>query len=308
MVRLRFDKFLEFLRGKQYFAPVFPFVFLFVLLPEPLLGQEIKPFKDDLFSYGDKLLKQADNGDYLLVNYDKQVDLYDRDQVPIRKVKRKYVKTGFGRFQTSQEFKYDGREIEITFVARRGSPKFTVIFIHGRDGDRRLGMKDYIFGGNFNRLKNLAVQNRGLYITQTINDFSQEGVEDTRALIQYLRDTKKAPNIIVVCASMGGQICNKLAHSDRDVARLSGIVLLGAIPDNNLENSHAMTVGLPVVIAHGTSDSVYAWQSHLDIYRRIKSREARYPVRLILFENGVHGTPIRMIDWRDTLNWIFRRS
>ena len=275
----------------------------------PLSAQalEIKPFKDKLFAYP-KILQSQDNGDFLLVKYDKDVDLHGRDQIPIRKVKQKYVKTGMRRHTSSQEFEFEGRNIEISFVAKKGIPKFTVLFIHGAKGDRRLGMKDYTFGGNFNRLKNIALQNNGLYLTQTVREFSKEGVEDARALVRYLYDVKKTRNIIIVCASMGGQICNKMAHNDSDVARLIGIVLLGAIPDRNLLKSHAITVGLPIVIAHGNDDVVYPWSIQKEIYSSIKRREARYPIQLVLFDTGRHGTPIRMIDWRQTLNWLFRRS
>lgn len=294
---------------KQFFLCVACFASLTLVLfvPHPALAFEIKPFKDKLFSYS-QILESRDNGDFLLVKYDKQIDLYQRDEIPIRKVKQKYVKTGMRRNITSQEFEYAGRNIEISFVAKKGAPKFTILFIHGAKGDRKLGMKDYSFGGNFNRLKNIALQNKGLYITQTVREFSKEGVADARALVRYLHDQKKVPNIILVCASMGGQICNKMAHNDDDVARLSGIVLLGAIPDRNLVNSHAITVGLPVVIAHGNDDVVYPWQIQQEVYDKIKRREARYPIQLVLFDTGRHGTPIRMIDWRRTLNWFFKRS
>lgn len=268
---------------------------------------ELKPFKDDLFSYS-KILESKDNGDHLLVKYDKQVEIYERDQVPIRKVKQKYVKLGLGRLQSYQEFKYAGRNIEIGFVAKKGAPKFAVLFIHGRDGDRKLGLKDYTFGGNFNRLKNLAVRNNGLYLTQTIKEFSKSGTADARALISYLHDEKKVKNIIVVCASMGSQICNKLAHDHNDVAKLSGLILLGAIPDPKLATSHAVSVGLPIVIAHGNDDVVYDWKGQEAVYNRIKARTSRYPIKLVLFDTGRHGTPIRMLDWRQTLNWIFKKS
>ncbi|MEW7006852.1 MULTISPECIES: alpha/beta hydrolase family protein [unclassified Lentilitoribacter] len=268
---------------------------------------ELKPFKDKLFAYPE-ILSSKDNGDYLLVKYDKQINIHKRDQVPIRKVKQKYVKLGLRRFQTYQEFQYAGRNIEIGFVAKKGAPKFAVLFIHGRDGDRKLGLKDYTFGGNFNRLKNLAVRNNGLYLTQTIREFSKSGIADARALIRYLHDEKKVPNIIIVCASMGGQICNKLAHDHNDVARLSGIVLLGAIPDPKLATSHAVSVGLPIILAHGNDDVVYDWRGVQAVYQRIKSRTSRYPIKLILFNTGRHGTPIRMIDWRQTLNWVFKKS
>lgn len=286
--------------------PISAFVLLFwmISLSHAL---ELKPFKDNLFAYPE-ILQSKDNGDYLLIKYDKQVQIYERDEIPIRKVKQKYIKAGLRRYQTYQEFEYAGRNIEIGFVAKKGAPKFAVLFIHGRDGDRKLGLKDYTFGGNFNRLKNLAVRNNGIYLTQTIKEFSKSGIADARALIRYLHDEKKVRNIIVVCASMGGQICNKLAHDHNDVARLSGIILLGAIPDPKLAVSHAVSVGLPIVLAHGNDDVVYNWEGQQAVYRRIKAGTSRYPIKLLLFDTGRHGTPIRMLDWRQTLNWIFSKS
>ena len=35
---------------------------------------------------------------------------------------------------------------------------------------------------------------------------------------------------------------------------------------------------------------------------------ADYPARFVRFETGTHGTPIRMIDWRDTLNWMLSKA
>ena len=32
--------------------------------------------------------------------------------------------------------------------------------------------------------------------------------------------------------------------------------------------------------------------------------EFGYPARFVRFETGTHGTPIRMTDWRETLNWM----
>ena len=33
-----------------------------------------------------------------------------------------------------------------------------------------------------------------------------------------------------------------------------------------------------------------------------------YPARFVRFETGTHGTPIRMTDWRETLNWMLSVS
>ena len=61
--------------------------------------------------------------------------------------------------------------------------RLTIIFIHGRGGDRRLGMNDFSFGGNFNRLKNLANENGGTYYAPSIASFDEKGVAQTAALI-----------------------------------------------------------------------------------------------------------------------------
>jgi len=39
-------------------------------------------------------------------------------------------------------------------------------------------------------------------------------------------------------------------------------------------------------------------------FRAIKKAAPDYPIRYDLFMEGVHGTPIRMSDWRMVLNWM----
>jgi dipeptidyl aminopeptidase/acylaminoacyl peptidase len=47
---------------------------------------------------------------------------------------------------------------------------------------------------------------------------------------------------------------------------------------------------------------VFPVETQEAFYKRVKS--AGYPVRFVRFESGTHGTPIRMTDWRETLNWM----
>lgn len=280
---------------------------IFFLSGPTLYAVELAPYKDRLFNYR-KIIESRDNGDFLLINYDKQVDLYQRDEIPVRKVQSKYVRMGLRRHQTFEDFTYSGQNLPVGTISRGDNPEFAVIFIHGRNGDRTLGMKDYAFGGNFNRLKNLAVRNNGIYITPTMPNFQSSGVAAISALITHLKDDKRVSQIILTCASMGSQICSQIAKRQADVARLSGLVILGGAPDSSLARSHATAMGLPIVLSHGTDDNVYSWRAQLKAYQQLKVRTPRYPVKLILFQTGVHGTPIRMIDWRQTLNWIFERS
>ena len=57
-------------------------------------------------------------------------------------------------------------------------------------------------------------------------------------------------------------------------------------------------------MAHGTIDPYYDYKTLEEFYRKIRAKEPDYPVRFVGFNTGKHGAPVRMIDWRDTLNWI----
>jgi pimeloyl-ACP methyl ester carboxylesterase len=129
-------------------------------------------------------------------------------------------------------------------------PGFSVIFVHGRGGDQRLGMNDYTFGGNFNRIKNLMVLNGGAYLSPTVPSFDDAGASDIKALILAGR----AP-VLLACASMGSIICSKLANDPAVVPRLAGMAILGGAPDMTLAKSLAVRSKLPLVFTHGSDDS-----------------------------------------------------
>lgn len=56
-------------------------------------------------------------------------------------------------------------------AGKRDGASFIVIYLHGRGGNRLQGMNDFTFGGNFNRVKNLAVLNDG-FISRRISKIS----------------------------------------------------------------------------------------------------------------------------------------
>ena len=47
------------------------------------------------------------------------------------------------------------------------------------------------------------------------------------------------------------------------------------------------------------------YQDQVALYDDLHKK--RYPTRFMLFNTGSHGTPLRMLDWRDTLNWFFKQ-
>ena len=260
----------------------------------------IGPFKDQLFS-GAGVLERADGGDFEVVDYQEMRDINGRDQVPERRVKSRYVATGVKRHQVDETLSLGGRLIEVTRVGPERNADFTVIFVHGRGGDRRLGANDYSFGGNFNRLKNLVVGNGGTYYSPTVTVFDERGIADVAALLRHAHQTSAGRPVILACASMGGMICSGISRQDV-VQDLDGIVLLGGPPDPEFMATAAARRRVPLYLAHGSADSVYPVDEPVAVYRKLHA--AGYPVRMTVFNTGSHGTPIRMTDWRKVLNFL----
>ena len=282
---------------------VVPAVFAAVILVSPAAALELKPFKDVLFAYP-AILSQADNGDRRTVDYQELRDINDRDEIPERRVKRRYVDLAPKREQATETIRAGDRKIDIGRVGTAKNARFAVIFIHGRGGDRRLALNDYSFGGNFNRIKNLSVENGGVFIAPSVRRFDQSGIDDVAAVIAYLKQESPDARIVVACASMGSQICWGIARQESQSA-LTGMMIMGGIADPDFARTPAGKRKLPLFISHGSRDSVYAAGDAERLYASLHGKG--YPTRFVLFESGSHGTPIRMTDWRESLNWIFSR-
>lgn len=266
-------------------------------------AQELKGFKDSLYAYP-AIIEQADGGAFLKVDYNEKRDINGRDEVPERRVKGRYVSLGVRWKQSFETVEHKGRAVDIFRVGDFQGARFAVIFIHGRGGDRKLGANDYSFGGNFNRIKNLAADNRGVYIAASARDFAETGTADIAALIDYVHARAPKARIVLSCASMGSFLCWNIARDKTAVAELSGMMIMGGSTDPEYAGSAAHAAKLPLFFSHGSKDTVYAAEGQVKLYRAL--REKGYPTRFVLFETGTHGTPIRMTDWKDSLEWIFR--
>ncbi|TCL73675.1 dienelactone hydrolase family protein [Rhizobium sp. BK251] len=271
----------------------------------PVAAEELKPFKDELFS-SQTVLDKRDDGAFEIVDYQKQRDLYGRDKVPERRVKSAYVALGVKRQQDDETLMLGGRKLDVTRVGPATGAAFTVIFIHGRGGDRRLGANDFMFGGNFNRLKNLATQNGGTYYSPSVRTFDSEGVADIAALVRYASAQSQGQPVILSCASMGSIICWGIARDAQTVKQLKGMAILGGETDNDFRTSAAFKAKLPVWFTHGSEDPVYAADGQEAFYEGLY--KVGYPARFTLFQTGSHGTPVRMTDWRRVLNWILAQN
>jgi len=271
---------------------------------EPALAQQgpVKPYKEELFARA-PVLAVEDGGTYQLIDYQEMRDINERDQVPERRVKSSYVSTGVKRHQENETLQLGNRRtIDVTRVGPRKNASFTVIFVHGRGGDRRLGANDYSFGGNFNRLKNLTVMNGGTYYAPSVTSFEEGGTAEIAGLTRYAFEQSRGQPVLLACASMGGMICSRIARDGEAVNYLSGLAILGGPTDPGYSTTPAAKRRLPLYLAHGSADSVYPLEGQVAVYKKL--RQAAYPVQLTVFNTGSHGTPIRMTDWRKVINFL----
>ena len=268
----------------------------------PAAALTLKPWKDDLFAYG-QIVETSDGGALRVVDYQEMRDVNGRDQVPERRAKAAYVSTAVKKFQQNATVDTPAGRLEVAMAGKGEGAAFTVIFIHGRGGDRRLGANDWNFGGNFNRLKNLAVQNGGVYYAPSVPFFDARGTALVAGLIQRAKAVSPNGRVVLACASMGSFVCAGIARDPAAVKNLSGMVVMGGAADTGYAATPAFKARLPVFFSHGDSDSVYQANDQIAVFRKL--RKAGIPARFVLFQTGGHGTPVRMTDWRETLNWLF---
>ena len=266
-------------------------------------GTPLPEFKDALFSYRTPL-EVRDGGAYLSVPYDEQKDINQRDEMPVRKVQSRYIRRLPASAERDFTYASSGKELGVLGAGKLdGATRLTVIYLHGRDGNRTWGFDDERFGGNFNRLKNMVVAAGGTYLSPDFSDFDAAGAADIASLIRARSALGGGP-VVLACGSLGTKICWALADDGEIRKQLAGLVVLGGFPDRNfLRAAYSGAVKtLPVYIAHGSRDPVYAVEDMEDLYGALNVKS--YPVRMTVFDTGNHGTPVRMIDWRGAINWL----
>ncbi|RWK61860.1 MAG: alpha/beta hydrolase [Mesorhizobium sp.] len=265
----------------------------------------LKPFKDDLFAYPAIL---SSEGAYTVVDYRELRDINARDKVPERRAQAQYVDTGVRKVQRDLLLKTDAGNIRHVAVGRTQGAGIIVLYLHGRGGSRKQGVDDFTFGGNFNRIKNLMAGNGGLYLSPDFSDFGDTGTAQIAALIGHYAKRSPGAKIFVACGSMGGALCWKLAARKNTGGRIDGLLLLGSLWDESFFSSLAFKRRVPVFFGQGSKDPVFPIEKQEAFFRSILTKSKSYPSRFVRFETGTHGTPIRMTDWRGTLNWMLSKA
>lgn len=289
---------------------------------------QLAPFKDDLYvikpfdgklrrcepAINERTLKlPMMSGRHVIYDFDEKRDVNGRD-VPLPNgqwqnfAQPKYITPMDEHDQRLFDLKIGTHKLESGEVGNPNGAKFAIIFIHGAAGiyaNRELGMKDETFSGNFNRLKHLVVENKGVYYTPTIKDFEVEGPKDVAALIAHIAEKSPGAPIVISCASSGGSVCAGVAKIEAAAQNLSGIIVMGSSWGHDFIGSSAYKHRVPLVFAQGTCDRRNPYDRLYSLFGAILKKDDTYPTQFQGFADGVHGTPIRMMNWRDTLNWIF---
>jgi pimeloyl-ACP methyl ester carboxylesterase len=239
-----------------------------------------------------------------VVDYQEARDINERDEVPERRVKRAYVSLGVRSKQQDLKLETSAGEIRHYAVGKTEDAAIITVYLHGQGGSRKQGVDDFTFGGNFNRIKNLMADNGGLYLSPDFSDFGDQGAAEVAALIAHYASASPNARLFVACGSMGGFLCWKLAADDAVANRLSGLLLLGSVVGEDFKGTFAYKKKIPVFFGHGSHDTVFPVENQEAFFRTLRAGKGGYPARFVRFETGTHGTPIRMTDWRDTLNWM----
>jgi hypothetical protein len=269
--------------------------------PASALAGGLKPYKDDLFAYP-PVLETRDGGAYAVYDYNEMRDINERDEVPEKRVKKQYVSLAATRAQVEAEIETRLGALKHVAVGKREGARMIAVYVHGQGGTRKQGANDWTFGGNFNRLKNLMVQNGGLYLSPDVPDFGARGAGVIADLIAHYTASSPGAPVFLACGSAGGGVCHRLANDPQIAPLLGGIFFLGSFWDDGFTSSEAVKRRVPVYIGHGSRDTVFAVDRQEAFYQAIRATGT--PVRFLRFETGTHGTPIRMVDWRETIGWM----
>ncbi|KUM24016.1 phospholipase [Mesorhizobium loti] len=268
---------------------------------------ELKSFKDDLFAYP-ATLSTGDNGTYTVLDYREMRDINQRDEVPEKRVHAQYTDPGVRKVQQDLMLRTDAGDVRHVAVGKTEGAAIIVLYLHGQGGSRKQGVDDFTFGGNFNRLKNLMAENDGLYLSPDFPDFGDKGAAQVAALIDHYAGKSPGAKVFVACGSMGGILCWKLADRKDTGTRINGLLLLGSLWDDSFLTSPAFKRRVPVFFGQGSHDVVFPVEKQEAFFRSILAKSKAYPTRFVRFETGTHGTPIRMVDWRGTLNWMLTKA
>jgi hypothetical protein len=270
-------------------------------------GFRLPPYKDELFAYPNVVGTQY-GGDFFMVEFNEERDINGRDEIPLKKAWDKMVDLEVNQYKQDLVLEAGRDSTQDLAVGKAdGGANIVVIFLHGWHGDRFLAMEDLRFGGNFNRLKNLMVLNDGVYVSPDFKGFFNRAARQITALMKHFAANSPGAPIIIGCASTSCKTTYLLLEDPESAALMSGAVMFGSGRYKEFLDRATFkdrNRWVPIYLGHGSDDKTNDWVTVELQFKAIKRAAPDYPIRFDLFLEGVHGTPIRMSDWRLVLNWM----
>jgi hypothetical protein len=262
------------------------------------------PFKDELFAYP-KILSTNPDGSRIVVDFSAKRDLNGRDAVPLTQALPERIAPVD---KAQQDLVLSDKAVTVPFVEvgdLTKPAKLAFIFVHGAGGNRFQGVDDQTFGGNFNRAKNLVTKAGGIYLSPGLTDETDKGAAEVKLLMQEFAKHSPGAPIFVACSSNGGRLCMRLLDDPASVQLLGGVFFLGAITSTGIFGTTIPKASrVPIYVGAGSADAIVSSRGGDRLYKGLKARDPTYPIHLVIFKSGKHGTPMRMIDWRTELNWM----
>ena len=192
--------------------------------PQPF---QLAPWKDDLFKYP-AVISSKDDGAHVVVDYNEKRDLDERDVVPEKQTKPEYVDLSVKKVEQDMTLTDGATKLQFIGVGKvQGKAKIVVIYVHGRNGNRFQGANDGMFGGNFNRIKNLMMRNGGVYLSPGLPDLGAPGARQVKALVKQYAGAVAVDQAAVDSAQL------QLGYT-RVVAPISGRVGLRQVDVGNM--------------------------------------------------------------------------
>ena len=295
------------------------FAVLACLAAEPVIADvRVASHKDDLFEYP-KILGTMHDGDFVVVEFDQTRDVNGRDEIPLKKAFDKFVDLDVNERKEDVLIRRDGEIVQFLAVGKAdGGAKIVVMYLHGQHGDRTLAMEDLRFGGNFNRLKNLMVKSDGVYVSPDFSSFGAKGGREIKAVMSHFDENSSGAPIFIACASTGCRLVFRLLEDPEAAELLAGVIMHGALSLGSGKEGTFFDIDvfkqpgkqIPIYIGHASGDPTVSWVTQELFFKKIKAAAPDYPIRFELFKgpDAVHGTPIRMMDWRSVLNWMLEEN
>lgn len=273
---------------------------------------QLKWFKDEIYS-NIWILEMKLNWAWRLLDYSQKVYIDQRDKVAWEIVKDEFIDRKTEKFVQQQTVEIEKwKKFNYYEVKDSSEPdeekQVLVMYLHWHWWNKAQWMNNESFWWNFNRIQNLMIENHWVYITTDVELWSRESLVNHIILIEKLRWQYPKAKIIIAWASNWWVFLWQLIDSSRINRFIDWTIFLWTLLDTQHWSkwyNFMIQNWIPLYIWHWTHDHnpYQEKENFIKIFN-----EQWWSWKVDIFNNWVHWTPIRMIDWKETINWILKNT